>query len=302
MNAEKVKDLFQRVAVWKKGAQRAPHKPLLILYAIGRMLRGEPRMIPFLKVDKDLKKLLIEFGPRRKSYHPEYPFWRLKNDNLWDLANIGSVKKRGSGADAKRKDLLQNNVSGGFPVQIYNVLSKDSKLVFEIVTNILKLNFPDTIHQDILDSVGIDIPLPGRKSRIRDPEFRERVLRAYEYKCAICGFDVRLGNQLVAIEAAHIKWHQAGGPDKESNGLSLCTLHHKLFDRKVFTITDTRRIIVSEDAHGTKGFQEWLMAFHNKTIQLPQSRKYYPEDKFISWHIREVFQGPGRYCSSRPMG
>jgi putative restriction endonuclease len=25
----------------------------------------------------------------------------------------------------------------------------------------------------------------------------------------------------VALEAAHIKWHQAGGPDEESNGLAL---------------------------------------------------------------------------------
>jgi hypothetical protein len=31
--------------VWKRGGERAPHKPLLALYAIGRALRGEPRMM-----------------------------------------------------------------------------------------------------------------------------------------------------------------------------------------------------------------------------------------------------------------
>ena len=33
------------------------------------------------------------------------------------------------------------------------------------------------------------------------PEFRDRVLRAYEYGCAVCGFDLRLGNLLVTVEA-----------------------------------------------------------------------------------------------------
>jgi putative restriction endonuclease len=72
----------------------------------------------------------------------------------------------------------------------------------------------------------------------------------------VCGFDVRLGNILIAVEAAHIKWHQAGGPDEERNGLALCSLHHKLFDRGVFTISNSMSVIVSESANGTKGFQD----------------------------------------------
>jgi len=71
---------FSDITVWKQGGQRAPHKPLLALYAIGRMLQGEGRLISYADVDRDLKKLLIEFGPTRKTYHPEYPFWRLQND------------------------------------------------------------------------------------------------------------------------------------------------------------------------------------------------------------------------------
>ena len=30
---------------------------------------------------------LFEFGPSRKSYHPEYPFWRLQNDGIWEVAS-----------------------------------------------------------------------------------------------------------------------------------------------------------------------------------------------------------------------
>ena len=110
--------------------------------------------------------------------------------------------------------------------------------------------------------------------------------------------EVCLGNTPVALEAAHIKWHQAGGPDHESNGIALCCLHHKLFDRGAFTLTDTMAIQVSERAHGTNGFQEWLQAFHGHALRVPQRPAYYPNALFVEWHVKEVFQGPSRYLKS----
>jgi putative restriction endonuclease len=69
--------LFDRLNVWSRGGRRAPHKPPLVLYALGRWSRGEPAGIPFKQADADLTGLLKEFGPPRQSYHPEYPSWRL---------------------------------------------------------------------------------------------------------------------------------------------------------------------------------------------------------------------------------
>ena len=126
------------------------------------------------------------------------------------------------------------------------------------------------------------------------PNFREDVLKAYEYKCAICGFDVRLRHLPIGLEAAHIKWHKAGGPNQVVNGLTLCVMHHKLFDRGAFTLSRQWKILVSDDAYGSVGFQEWLMQFHGKKINFPQRLYYYPKIDFIGWHVREVFQGAYR--------
>jgi putative restriction endonuclease len=131
--------------------------------------------------------------------------------------------------------------------------------------------------------------------RKRDPEFRNKVMMAYEFRCAVCGFDVRLDASQVGIEAAHIKWHQAGGPDIVTNGLALCVLHHKLFDRGVFTVLPDLRLSVSEHAYGTKGFEEWVMAFHGKEIRYPQNAAYYPSSTFLKWHYSEVFRSPSRH-------
>lgn len=232
-------------------------------------------------------ELLIEFGPIRKSYHPEEPFVRLKNDGFWELNKDVNYQ------DPSNKRLLEDNVAGGFTIETYELLKSNHNLLEKVTQSILEQHFPDTIHEDILDSVGLDFTY--YKRRKRDPFFREKILRAYEYSCAICGFNVRLGHSLVGIEAAHIKWHQAGGPDEEENGLALCSLHHKLFDRGVFTISNDRRMVVSQDAHGTNGFRELLLQFHGDRIKAPIERIYYPNDTYLNWHLREVFRGPERY-------
>ena len=114
MNSEELKERFNNLTLWKRGGERAPHKPLLALYAIGRALRGEPRMVEYAKVDADLGKLLVEFGPRRRSYHPEYPFWRLQNDGLWELTRTEGLTTRRGNTDAKKSELLEHNVEGAF--------------------------------------------------------------------------------------------------------------------------------------------------------------------------------------------
>ena len=277
----------------QRGDERAPHKPLLVLYAISKLLKGEERLLPYSEVDEKLGRLLREFGPKRKKYRPEFPFWRLQNDGVWEISDAHGIKVS-PGGDVNRGDLVRFEVAGGFTEGIAQQLQTDSSLALEIVQNMLDANFPNSIHEDILQEIGIDLTLksPGRQKR--DPNFRANVLRAYEYRCAVCGFDVRLGLQPIALEAAHIKWHQAGGPDVEVNGLALCSLHHKLFDRGAFTLSNEMKILVSEDAHGSAGFDEWLMRFHGEKLKCPQRKTYYPSESYTQWHVREVFQGYSR--------
>lgn len=284
MNAEELKTKIQKLSIWKKRDQRAPHKPLLILYALGQMQAHSDRLIPYEITRVKLTELLREFGPIRKSYHPEEPFVRLKKDGIWMLDKEVNEKS------PNNRQLINDHVSAGFTREIFNLLYDNQSLMQEISQVILDQHFPETLHEDLLDAVGLDFALYTRKKR--DPKFRDRILRAYSYSCAICGFNVRLAHTLVGIEAAHIKWHQAGGPDTEENGIALCALHHKLFDRGVFTLSEERRMLVSQDAHGTHGFEEWLMKFNGKPVREPIQAYYYPKQSYLNWHVKEVFRGP----------
>lgn len=290
MNSEQLKEIIRNLSIWKKGGQRAPHKPLLLLYALAQFQAKKTKFIPYAEVREVLIDLLREFGPQRKSYHPEEPFVRLMNDGIWELNSMIDT------SDFSNKLLLELNTSAGFNEQVYSLLERYPNLIHEIAQILLNEHFPETIHEDILRQVGLDFEFKG--NRHRDSNFREKILRAYEYSCAICGFNVRLGNNLVGIEAAHIKWFQAGGPDIEENGIALCSMHHKLFDRGVFTLSNKKEILVAEAAHGTNGFNEWLMRFHGQQVRIPIHPEYFPNYSFVDWHVKEVFKGPSRYFIS----
>ena len=293
MAPNQILELFDELNVWKQGEQRAPHKPLLILYALGLWERGQSE-VTFREAEPELKSLLQEFGPPRKSDHPEQPFWRLQRDGIWTVIAPSDMPLKNGDTIPRVGALRSPEVRVGFSGDVQAALDEDPKLVATIAERILERNFPQSLHQDILDAVGLNLDDEVITRRRRDPEFRRRVLKAYEYRCAICGFDVRLGSVAIAIDAAHIRWHQADGPDDETNGMALYVLHHKTFDLGAFTV-DEGVILISDQVHGTSGFHKHLMAYHGKLLREPQRPDWRPAPKHLGWHRREVFKGDPRY-------
>ncbi len=298
MNRERLLSDIKNMNIWKKHDQRAPHKPLLILYALAQIQANQKQWLDYKVVSEDLRRLLIDFGPYRKSYHPEQPFVRLANDGIWQLEAKGFTSSI-SIQDLNIKDnwLKIHDTMGGFNDDVFQLLKADKNLVREIAEMLLDMHFPESLHEDILSAIGLDISYSNTytltKVSKRDPAFREKILRAYGYSCAVCGFNVRLGQKLVGVEAAHIKWHQAGGPDIENNGIALCSMHHKLYDLGVFTINTEHNIIVSQNAHGTQGLDDWLLRYHSQKLTKPIQISYMPELEFLDWNVREVFKGEG---------
>jgi putative restriction endonuclease len=204
---------------------------------------------------------------------------------------------RQGNTDAKKSELLAKDAAGGFAPEVQAALASSPNLASEIAARLLESHFPESIHPDILNAVGLTLGVDQAAAKKRDPQFRQRVLTAYEYRCAVCGFDVRLGSVSIALDAAHIRWFQAGGPDAESNGLALCVLHHKTFDLGAFTVSHDGVLVVSDQAHGTAGFEEALMSRHGKGIRPPQRQEWKPAPASLDWHAKEVFRGAARSLS-----
>lgn len=87
------------ITIWRKGDQRAPHKPLLLLYVLANYQQGHARLFDYgTEIRDQLHSLLERFGPQRAQYRPDMPFWRLKGDGFWELPKL--VKHYGAGGYA----------------------------------------------------------------------------------------------------------------------------------------------------------------------------------------------------------
>ena len=113
--------------------------------------------------------------------------------------------------------------------------------------------------------------------RIHQGAFRERVLLAYQRRCAFCSL-----RHEELLDAAHII------PDSElhgepivSNGMSLCRLHHAAFDRLLLGVHPDYVIHVRPDIlYEIDGpmLKHGLQGLHGQRIMVPRRRAERPDE------------------------
>lgn len=295
MDGQSMFDVTQfKIRQFKRGDRVAPNKPLLLLLALSRLQQGEPRLLTYQEIEEDLKELILKYSKSSGVPHPEYPFWRLKNDmngHLWDIPARDIVQQNSSG-DVRPANLIAMQVRAGFTSDVYHQLSNDKVACASFAQSILDEYFPESLHEQIREDVGLLTSwYQNSVRRKRDPGFARRVLEAYRYACSICQYGARIGHAPMGIEAAHIKWHAYNGPDDLANGLALCSLHHKAFDCGALGISDEAVIVVSKSLNGSGPLQEIFYRFDGQPLSKPNMSEAAPSLEYLRWHRREVFRG-----------
>jgi len=135
------------------------------------------------------------------------------------------------------------------------------------------------------------------KTTLRERGFRQAIIQAYEYRCAVCGLKIYSPDSLYwEVEAAHIVPHRAMGKDDIWNGVALCHLHHWSFDVGWFTISKEYKIEISPlvkslpSEYGKIGDYEFFKLTKNHSkIFLPSQTEIYPHHNSIDWHRQNIF-------------
>ena len=137
-----------------------------------------------------------------------------------------------------------------------------------------------------------------RETYLRTRGFRQAVIEAYNYKCAVCGLKLNSPNSLLwEVEAAHIVPNSSKGKDDIWNGVALCHLHHWAFDVGWFTILDDFHIQLSSKSNnlsyefGKIGEYELInkLSSTKEKILLPESAAIYPHRNSLKWHRENIF-------------
>ncbi|MEH0420508.1 phosphorothioated DNA-binding restriction endonuclease [Streptomyces sp. B21-083] len=280
---------------WSRSGTRAPHKPLLLLHALGRFQQDTDSELRYSAVEKDLQLLLTEYGPPNRTT-PAYPFHHLISDGVWEVRTDRGPGSPGTGVRALR----ETGATGRLAPELRTALRAEPELLGRMARLLLDLHFPPSLHGDLCEAVGLALEpsetghlMPTRRQR--DRRMRELVLTAYEYRCAFCGYDGRIGTVPVGLEAAHVRWWAFGGPDDIDNGLCLCSLHHKLFDKGVLGVDDGHRILVAQQFVGhSPAAREHVIALAGRPLIGPQPGVRPVAADHRAWHASQVFHGTAR--------
>ncbi len=265
---------------------------------LGRLQQTGTSKVCYADAEPALTELLRNFGPPDRKTSPAYPFHDLQSDGIWTVDSPA-----GNDLGASRTQLRGSGATGQLPTKFEAALRKDALLVAMAAAFCSTPTSPSRCTATSAQSSGWTWKRwrcgPARQRaaslRRRDPQFRDAVLVAYEYRCAMCSNDGRLGTEAVGLDAAHVRWWVFDGPDSVDNALCLCSFHHKLLDRGVVGIADDYTVSVSARFVGRGRAAEVLVLdLLGRPLQAPQRGQPLPGLEHVQWHRSQVFSSPAR--------
>jgi len=118
--------------------------------------------------------------------------------------------------------------------------------------------------------------------KLRDRQFRKRIVEAYDCRCALTGMRLVNGGGRAEVQAAHIMSVEAGGPDTVANGIALSGTVHWMFDRGLISLSDGGDILLSRKINDVEGVTKLLHA--DRRARLPANEDRRPHPRFLAWH------------------
>lgn len=244
------------------------------------------RRVPFLSYQKGIYRAAAQRGPAalsiNTSYRSPYEDEETPDGFLYDY-RAGSIDQPDNRALRAAHELqvpivyFYGTRPGWYgPIFPAYVLQDDS-VARRVLVSVGRMVGP----MDDPEAAPAEDPLERRyvvretRVRVHQARFRGRVLPAYDSQCAIC----RL-KELRLLDAAHIVGDlEAKGDPSVSNGLSLCSIHHRAFDHDLVGVSPDYTVAVSrrlrEDQDGP--MLELLKGFHGQAIKLPKRTAWRPD-------------------------
>ncbi|UFQ17690.1 MULTISPECIES: HNH endonuclease signature motif containing protein [Streptomyces] len=152
-------DLVGRIARLRVAHTRTGpllYQPITLLWAIGRAVRGEPRMLPWEETSAALSGLLEEFGLRGERVRPGYPVLALHHAGLWTLqGHEGPVPPAHGAASVPHRWFAAQQPTGG-PVRPFHDLMRTSgQARVEVIQTLTDRFFADLDEIPLLRAVGL---------------------------------------------------------------------------------------------------------------------------------------------------
>jgi hypothetical protein len=154
---QEIVNAVQSLRAHSAGGAAAPHKPIVLLVALGRLRAGNDRLMRFADVRETIDQALVASGRPKNAYQP---FWRLLSSSpvLWEMPSQDrdGVTQTASG-DATPSTLLE--ARAGFPERTARVL-RDPEICDKVIA-LLAAQVPPEARARVLQIANVETPRSG---------------------------------------------------------------------------------------------------------------------------------------------
>jgi putative restriction endonuclease len=270
-------------------AKHGPDLPYKGVLEGGFSFRG--RKIPFLNYQKGIYRAAAQQGPAALSVNTSHksPYADEQTpDGIRYAYRAGTIDQADNRALREAHQLqvpivyFEGTRPGYYRPEWPVFITADDPITRFVLLSRGKMIGPYDEREAVLPDDAIERRYETRQMRVRlhQGRFRARVLPAYANQCAICRLrETRL------LDAAHI----VGDADEKglpavSNGLSLCTIHHRAFDEDLVGISPDYEVRVAprllDDEDGP--MLDLLKKAHATVIQVPKRKALQPDRELLA--------------------
>lgn len=150
MSKEEVLDRLSLLRQHQRQGQRSPHKPLLVLLALGRLVTEGTSAVSWSVDSETLADLIRDDGPPSSTSPTQsaaYPFTRLRSDGVWTLDQDVPMDRV--------KPLTVHRVIGRLTPRLEDAL-RNPDIAAAAARRLVESEFPPTIAPDVLLAVGLN--------------------------------------------------------------------------------------------------------------------------------------------------
>lgn len=278
------------------------HKGTIKEFASGEEIVNE--IADYFRLNESQRTAVLERIYHKENRIVKSPLWHRL---LYRAANSLSNKQLVSNPSTtynltNRKEWMLNESGYDEALSLLHISEEQKEIlpiksyeVQKVVNKLIEALRPTNYHPIGEKKVSTTVT---KEISIRKRGFRQAVIEAYDFKCAVCGLKINSPKRSIwEVEAAHIVPHSSNGKDDILNGISLCHLHHWAFDVGWFSLYNDYTIVVSPEADNLKdefgkfGNYEFIKSLTQSIakISLPFHENIYPHVNSIEWHRENIF-------------
>lgn len=212
-------------------------------------------------------------------------------DSIYSLTRIPQSNPNYSALDTIIKDYTASRGGHALFKGELDFIKKPTLTENEIITvsdkaaAVINQVSDDLVHKEEENNEVTEIENIMGASFFNNNSFRDFVLNAYDYRCAITRKVIRY-KDYINLEAAHVKPNAHDGKYLPCNGIALSRDLHFAFDKGFFTIDEDHRVLVAPELEGEEFYNE----FNGCDVYVPKIDFFRPHPIFLQYHRDNIYR------------